>query len=83
MILLAALLASGCAKKSESQLPEATLDELNQGLQTWFMLKAALPGNVSDLTNLPALNHRRLPTPPEGKKLAVDRSRRQVVFVDE
>jgi hypothetical protein len=59
------------------------LEDLNHALQTWVMVKAALPQHVHELTNIPALQGKRLPTPPPGRKLAIDRTRRQVTWVDE
>lgn len=81
----AALLA-GCSKTSHDQTankPEATLAELNSALDSWTMMKGALPPNVSALTNFPALRNKRLPAAPPGKKLAIDSATRQVVFIEE
>ncbi len=81
--VLAALLANGCSKASSHNGSEATLPELTRALQTWVMAKGAYPSEVSELTNFPTLQGKRLPTPPPGKKLAIDTATRQVVFADQ
>ncbi len=82
--LLLALLASGCSKGGTQPTgPEASLPELTRALQTWVMAKGAYPAEVSELTNFPTLRGKRLPTPPPGKKLGIDRATRQVVFLDQ
>lgn len=47
------------------------------------MAKGSYPAAVSELTNFPTLQGKRLPTPPAGKKLAVDPATCQVVFADQ
>jgi hypothetical protein len=81
-LLLVGLLA-GCGKSGGPAGEEASIPELNRALQVWVMSKASLPANVSDLTNFPALQGKRMPTPPPGKKLAIDPRSRQVIFVDQ
>ncbi|MCX6892289.1 MAG: hypothetical protein NTX51_12295 [Verrucomicrobia bacterium] len=56
---------------------------MNRALQTWVMAKGTFPTDVSELTNFPTLQGKRLPAAPPGKKVAIDRATRQVVFVDQ
>jgi hypothetical protein len=82
-VVLMSILA-GCARhETATKQPELTMDELNSAVTTWWMVKGKLPQNVNELTNLPSLQTRRLPTPPPGKKLAIDQATHQVVFIDE
>jgi hypothetical protein len=85
LCLVAALGAGGCSKGGTCtpQGPEATLPELTRALQTWIMTKGSLPADVNALTNFPTLQGKRLPSPPPGKKLAIDSATRQIVFVDQ
>lgn len=86
LTLCVAGLFVGCSKQNRSgtaNLPEATLAELNLALDTWTMMKGAMPQNVNELTNFPALRNKRLPVAPEGKKLTIDPATRQVVFAGE
>lgn len=61
--------------------PEATLAEVNQALATWYMAKAAYPTNLHELESAPFFK-KRLPTPPPGKKLVLERNGK-AVFVNE
>jgi hypothetical protein len=83
LICLLVGLAFGCGKKGPAQGEEITLPELNRALQVWVTSKGSMPQDLNELTNFPALFGRRLPTPPPGKKLAVDPATRQIVFADE
>jgi hypothetical protein len=83
-LLLAAVLlvaALGCSKSTGAREAEATLPELNRALQAWIMAHGSYPSNVNQLTNFPALEGKRMPTPPPGKKLAVDPGTRQLTYV--
>ena len=80
--VLMGLAAAGCSKGAQKG-PEASLPELNRALQTWVMAKGTFPTDVSELTNFPTLQGKRLPAAPPGKKVAIDRATRQVVFVDQ
>ena len=80
--VLIGLAAVGCSKGAQKG-PEASLPELNRALQTWVMAKGTFPTDVSELTNFPTLQGKRLPAAPPGKKVAIDRATRQVVFVDQ
>jgi|ERR1017187_2138547 hypothetical protein len=88
VLLLAVVLmlsSVGCSRRDTvaTAQPEATLEELNSVASAWLMAKGKLPQNVNELTNYPSLKTKRLPTPPPGKKLAIDPATRRVVFVDE
>jgi hypothetical protein len=88
VLLLAVVLMSssvGCTRRDTvaTTQPEATLDELSSAASAWLMMKGKLPQNVNELTNIPSLKNKRLPTPPPGKKLAINPATQRVVFVDE
>ena len=87
LLLVVVLMSSsvGCTRRDTvaTTQPEATLDELSSAASAWLMVKGKLPQNVNELTNYPALKTKRLPTPPPGKKLAIDPATQRVVFVDE
>ena len=82
--VLIGLAAGGCSKgASTPKGPEASLPELNRALQTWVMAKGGFPADVNELTNFPTLQGKRMPAAPPGKKVAIDRATRQVVFADQ
>jgi hypothetical protein len=81
--LVVALAVLGCGKPAAQNSGEATLDELNRALAVMDMGAGHPPADVRDVTNFPSLRGKRLPTPPAGKKLVIDHSQHQVVFVDE
>lgn len=76
-----ALVLTGCGK-GDTAKNEVTLDELNRAVSVMFMAPAGAPKNFSDLTNFPAFQGRPLPTPPAGKKFAIDSVTRQIVVAD-
>jgi hypothetical protein len=82
-VALVVLLVPGCDRQSTRAGAEATLPELNRALAVWTMAHGATPKDVSQLTNFPVLQDKSLPKPPPGKKLAIDQSSHQVVFIDE
>lgn len=85
-IVLMGLVWAGCSKSGGGSAvgEEASLIELNRALTSWGIMNSGpAPKTISDLTNSPALKGKRLPTPPPGKKLAIDFAKRQVVIVDE
>ena len=82
-VLVLALAMCGCGKKSVQNSGVATMDELNQAMSVMCMGGGHTPVNVYDLTNYPTLRGKALPTHPAGKKLMIDHSQNQVVFVDE
>jgi hypothetical protein len=53
--------------------PEASLEEVNQALVTWNLYKAAYPSNLAELESAPFFK-KRLPTPPPGQKLVLERN---------
>ncbi len=61
--------------------PEATLDEVNQALGTWSLYYGSYPSNLVQLEAAPFFK-KRLPTPPPGQKLVLDRNG-QVEYVNE
>jgi hypothetical protein len=86
LLFLAVLILApvGCNRREPvATQPEATMDELNSAASAWLMAKGTLPQEVSELTNYPSLKTKRLPTPPPGKKLAIDTVTRRVVMVDD
>ncbi len=79
---LAGLLsAAGCGKSADAR-QEASLPELDRALAMWMMTHSRPPAMVDDLTNVPALQGKRLPTPPAGKKLALDDAGAHVIFTN-
>ena len=79
--MTAALL--GCGKDSTGNSAEVTLEELNRALSAVAMSSPSYPSDVNQLTNFPSIQGRPLPTPPAGKKLVIDQTRREVVFADQ
>jgi len=74
----------GCARHDAVAVQsEATLDELSSATSAWLMMKGKLPKDVNELTNVPSLKAKRFPTPPPGKRLAIDPHTQQVVLIDE
>ncbi len=83
MVVIGTFLA-GCSKSAGNKVgSEASLPEVSRALQTWVMAKGSYPRDLNELTNFPALQGKRLPAPPPGKKLTIDRATRQVVFEDQ
>jgi hypothetical protein len=72
----------GCGERSGKSSGEATLFDMNQTLAMETMRSVRCPSDVNELTNFLSLEGKRLPQPPAGKKLVIDRAQRQVVFVD-
>ncbi|MEO6034365.1 MAG: hypothetical protein ABIQ35_03835 [Verrucomicrobiota bacterium] len=70
----------GCGKKTSSQ-SDASLPELNRALQSVAMAKGRFPENVDDLSEFLALQGKRVPAPPPGKKFVIDATNRVVVLV--
>ena len=84
LCVVVGIAAAGCSKsKSGPKGPKASLLELNRALQTWVRVKGVCPTDPSELTNFPALHGKSMPAAPPGKKLAINRVARQVVFVDQ
>ncbi|MEO7299532.1 MAG: hypothetical protein ABI042_13260 [Verrucomicrobiota bacterium] len=84
-ILLFALISfslAACGKKSSSET-EATLPELDRALQSVTMAKGKLPEKVEELSEFMALQGKRLPIPPSGKRYVIDRTNRKVVLVSQ
>lgn len=74
-----ALGMTGCGKKSGAK-NEISLDDLNRAAGMMSMAGHA-PQTVDELTNFPAVKGRPFPTPPDGKKFAVDPANHQIVVV--
>jgi len=84
--LVTVLLGVGCGKKATDAgaATEATMADLNKAYAQWEMISVGPPPKtVEGLTNSYVLRNKRLPTVPDGKKLALDPSKRQVVIVDQ
>ena len=82
-ILLLALISlslAACGKKSSPET-EATLPELDRALQSVAMAKGKLPEKVEELSEFIALQGKRLPAPPPGKRYVIDSTNRRVVLV--
>jgi hypothetical protein len=84
LLLAVALLvgAMGCSRVSSQKGAEASLSELNRALQMWLMGRGSFPSDLGQLTNIPALKGKHLPTPPPGKRLGFDPVTRQITFLD-
>ena len=84
LLLLGVLCGCGSSAPADdpSQYPEATLEEVNQALATWFTYQASYPSNIQELAGAPFFK-RKLPTPPPGKKLVVDQRRGVALYVNE
>jgi hypothetical protein len=46
------------------------------------MGRGSFPSDLGQLTNIPVLKGKHLPTPPPGKRLGFDPVTRQITFVD-
>jgi len=82
-LVLSGVLVTGCGKKSHTASDTASLEELNRALSAVSMAGGRLPGSIQELTNFPTLKGRQLPAPPPGKKLVIDPTTRQAIFVDQ
>lgn len=85
LLLVALLLAfagAGCGSDSSGGA-EATVDDLNRAYKAWGMMRGSYPTNIYELTNHPALQGKRLPNLPAGKRLILDVNARQIVVGDE
>ncbi len=60
--------------------PEPTLQEATDALRVWLMKRPNLPKDPNELIAQGFI--KKLPTPPPGKKLAIDQQHFAVVFVD-
>lgn len=72
----------GCGKKTPTE-SEASLPELDRALQSVAMAKGKLPERVEELSEFLALQGKRLPTAPPGKKYVIDSTNRNVVLVSQ
>jgi hypothetical protein len=79
------VLIMGCSRSKPAadigSRPEASLEEVNQALATWSLYKASYPSNLAELESAPFFK-KRLPTPPPGQKLVLDRNGK-AVFVSQ
>jgi hypothetical protein len=80
--LLIVAAVPGCSKKG-GKSAEATLEDLNRALQEYVAANSTYPGSVSELTNLPALQGKPLPTLEPGQMLVIDKQIGRVVLVGE
>ena len=75
----------GCSRSKAStdpdSRPEASLVEVNQALESWLLYKGSYPTNLDELKSFP-LFKKRLPTPPPGEKLVLERNGK-AVFIQE
>lgn len=82
LLALIGLSLAACGKKSLSET-EATLPELDRALQSVAMAKGKLPEKVEELSEFMALQGKRLPTPPPGKKYVIDSTNRTIILVSQ
>ena len=82
LLALIGLSLGACGKKSVSET-EATLPELDRALQSVAMAKGKLPEKIEELSEFMALQGKRLPTPPPGKRYVIDTTNRRVVLVSQ
>ncbi len=61
--------------------PEVYLKTLTDLLNGWVMSKNSVPTNVEEFVKAKMIS--RLPVPPSGKRLAIDRKAMRVVLVDQ
>jgi hypothetical protein len=80
--LLLVFVGAGCGSGSSGGA-EATVDDLNRAYKAWGMMRGSYPTNIYELTNHPALQGKRLPALPPGKRLILDGNARQIVVGDE
>jgi len=82
-LILFSLFQGACGKGSSTPHPadEATLPEVNKALSLWIMThRGQLPESALQLTNLPPLLGKPLPTPPPGKTMMIDPQIKQVIW---
>lgn len=82
LITLLICVVAGCGSDSSGGA-EATVADLNRAYRAWGMTRGSFPTNVYELTNYPALQGKRFPALPPGKRLIVDSKSRQIVVGDE
>jgi hypothetical protein len=82
LCLVVAGLVVGCGNKAASSSGEATLFDMDQALAVVTMRAGRCPSDVNELTNFLSLDGKHLPSPPVGKKLAIDPVQKKVAFVD-
>jgi hypothetical protein len=59
---------------------EASLAEITQAIQTWMQVNSDYPKDFKQLVDAKLI--KKLPTPPPGKRLAIDRKTIRVIYVD-
>ena len=95
LILLALVLGTalpGCKKRSPSVTsvnatparppnPEKDLAELSLAVRAYYLSQGKQPGTLDDLVQARCIY--QLPTPPAGKKYAIDAKKLEAVLVDQ
>lgn len=67
-------------KKLASGNPQLQLQVLDELLQAWVMSQNSVPKDLEELVRAKMLS--KLPTPPPGKRFAIDQKAAQVVLVN-
>jgi len=72
--------AADGATANMSPEQEASLAEITQAIQTWMQVNSDYPKDFKQLVDAKLI--KKLPTPPPGKRLAIDRKTIRVIYVD-
>ncbi len=84
IICLAASFAiTGCGQKHGRTENAASLEDLNRALPAVTMHTGAYPPSTNDLAKFLALSGKTMPLAPPGKKLDIDPTNHQFIFVDQ
>ena len=76
-----AIAANAIQRDLASADPDVYLARLTELLNAWVMSKNDFPQSVDDFVKSKMIP--KLPTPPPGKKLAIDRTKMRVVLADQ
>jgi len=84
VILLAVFVtATGCGHKNRPAESAASLDDLNRVLPVVAMHSGYSPPPTNEVAKFLALSGKTMPVPPLGKRLELDPTKHQFVFVDQ
>ena len=75
--------ATGCGHKNGPAENVASLDDLNRVLPVVAMRGGYSPPPTNEVAKFLALSGKTMPVPPLGKRLEIDLTTHQFVFVDE
>jgi hypothetical protein len=74
---------TGCGHKSGAAENVASLEDLNRALPVVTMHTRVYPPSTNEMAKFLAVSGKKMPVPPTGKKLEIDPTSHQYVFVDQ